>query len=151
MAASEENVQGPYRGGEGANGSKGRIRLGRGARTTGKGGEHGKQGCLNGRPTVKFTVRTSARVCVYPADAILPADGFLPSADAGPRGPTPTGTGRERADGDVRRESARTRVHADTWPHPYGHEFRGGRFFRISYIKGGALPLFPHFQPIPVE
>jgi hypothetical protein len=32
------------------------------------------QGCLNGRPKVKFTVRTSAQVRIYPAD------GFLPSA-----------------------------------------------------------------------
>jgi hypothetical protein len=37
---------------------------------------HDKQGCLNRRPTVKFTVRTTARVRVYPADAILPANGF---------------------------------------------------------------------------
>jgi hypothetical protein len=32
-----------------------------------------EQGYQNGRPTVKFTVRTSARIRVYPADA---ADGF---------------------------------------------------------------------------
>jgi hypothetical protein len=31
---------------------------------------------------MKITVQTSARVRIYPADAILPADGFLPSADA---------------------------------------------------------------------
>jgi hypothetical protein len=36
--------------------------------------EAARQGCHNGRPTVKITVRTSARV--YPADAVLPADGF---------------------------------------------------------------------------
>jgi hypothetical protein len=35
------------------------------------------QGCLNGRPTVKITVRTSTRVRVYPADR------FLPSGNAG--------------------------------------------------------------------
>jgi hypothetical protein len=29
---------------------------------------------------VKFTIRTSARVRVYPADAFLRVDGFLPSA-----------------------------------------------------------------------
>jgi hypothetical protein len=29
------------------------------------------QGCHNGRPTVKITVRTSARVRVYPADALM--------------------------------------------------------------------------------
>jgi hypothetical protein len=40
------------------------------------------QGCHNGRPTVKITVRTSACVRDYPVDAVLPADGFLPSADA---------------------------------------------------------------------
>jgi hypothetical protein len=74
-----------------------------------------RQGCLNGRPTVKITdrtstdvVRTSTRIRVYPADTILPADGFLPSADAekiasarmrqriragaGPRRPAPTRT-----------------------------------------------------------
>jgi hypothetical protein len=33
----------------------------------------------NYRPDV---IRTSARVRVYPADAVLPADKFLPSADA---------------------------------------------------------------------
>jgi hypothetical protein len=37
------------------------------------------QGCQNGRPMVKFTVLTSARVHVYPADAFLPANRFLPS------------------------------------------------------------------------
>jgi hypothetical protein len=40
------------------------------------------QGCHNGRPTVKITVQTSARVHIYPADAVLLADGFLPSVDA---------------------------------------------------------------------
>jgi hypothetical protein len=40
------------------------------------------QGCHNGHPTVKSTVRTSTCVRVYPADAVLPADGFLLSADA---------------------------------------------------------------------
>jgi hypothetical protein len=39
-----------------------------------------EQECLNGRPTVKFIVRTSARVRDYLADAFLPVDGFLPSA-----------------------------------------------------------------------
>jgi hypothetical protein len=34
---------------------------------------------LNGRPMVEFTVRTSARVHVYPADSFLLADRFLPS------------------------------------------------------------------------
>jgi hypothetical protein len=38
------------------------------------------QGCLNRHPTVKFTVQTSARVRVYPADAFLPVNGFLSSA-----------------------------------------------------------------------
>jgi hypothetical protein len=40
------------------------------------------QGCHNGRFWMKITVRTSGRVRIYPADAILPTDGFLPSADA---------------------------------------------------------------------
>jgi hypothetical protein len=40
------------------------------------------QGCHNGRPTVKITVRTSAHVRVYPADAVLAVDGFLLSDDA---------------------------------------------------------------------
>jgi hypothetical protein len=35
------------------------------------------QGCLNGCSTVKFTVRTSTHVCVYPADTFLSADRFL--------------------------------------------------------------------------
>jgi hypothetical protein len=33
------------------------------------------QGCLNGRPTVKFIVRTSARVRVYPATRFYPRTG----------------------------------------------------------------------------
>jgi hypothetical protein len=43
---------------------------------------HWVQGCHNGRFWMKITIRTSARVRIYPADAVLPADGFLPSADA---------------------------------------------------------------------
>jgi hypothetical protein len=42
------------------------------------------QGCLNGCPTVKITVRmsadvirTSTRVRIYPEDAVLPTDGFF--------------------------------------------------------------------------
>jgi hypothetical protein len=31
------------------------------------------QGCLNGRPTVKFTVKTSVRIRDYPVNAILPS------------------------------------------------------------------------------
>jgi hypothetical protein len=34
---------------------------------------------------MKITVRTSARIRIYPADAVLPTDGFLPSADASAR------------------------------------------------------------------
>jgi hypothetical protein len=41
-----------------------------------------QQGCHNGRFWMKITVRTSACVRIYPADVVLPADGFLPSADA---------------------------------------------------------------------
>jgi hypothetical protein len=41
---------------------------------------HSTQGCQNGHPTVKFTIQTSARVRIYPINAFLPADGFLPSA-----------------------------------------------------------------------
>jgi hypothetical protein len=48
-----------------------------------------EQGCHNGRFWRKITVRTcvdvvrtSARVRVYLADAVLPADGFLLSDDA---------------------------------------------------------------------
>jgi hypothetical protein len=56
------------------------------------------------------------------------------------------------------RASARTRVDtrrvamgprglvaASAWP------WRGGRKIRVLPIKGGALPLFPYFQPSPVE
>jgi hypothetical protein len=39
------------------------------------------QGCHKGRFWRKITVWTSARVRIYPADVVLPADGFLPSAD----------------------------------------------------------------------
>jgi hypothetical protein len=52
-----------------------------------------RQGCHNGRPTVKITVRTSARVRIYPTDAVLPADGFLLSArmHSFPSSPLPCG------------------------------------------------------------
>jgi hypothetical protein len=40
------------------------------------------QGCHKGRFWRKITIQTSARIRVYPADAVFPADGFLPSADA---------------------------------------------------------------------
>lgn len=40
------------------------------------------QRCLNERPMVKFIVRTSAYVRVYPADVVLSTDRFLPSAPA---------------------------------------------------------------------
>jgi hypothetical protein len=40
------------------------------------------QDCHNGRFWVKMTVRTSADVRVYSADAVLPADRFLPFTDA---------------------------------------------------------------------
>jgi hypothetical protein len=80
---------------------------------------------------MKITIRTSARVLVYPADAVLTADRFLPSADA------------------VKTASART--HVDTRRAATGPRGHGGPEFRISPIKEGALPLFPHFQPNPVE
>jgi hypothetical protein len=38
------------------------------------------QGCLNGCPSVKFIIWTSAHVRNYPADAFLPMAWFLPSA-----------------------------------------------------------------------
>jgi hypothetical protein len=90
---------------------------------------------------VKITVRTSARVHAYPTDTVLPADGFLPSADA-----VKTTSARMRQ--CVRADVGRLRV--CTSAHPCGHNFRGGQI-RVLLIKGGALPLFPHFQPIPVE
>jgi hypothetical protein len=71
------------------------------------------QGCHKGRFSRKITVRTSAdvvrtsaRIRVYPADAVLPADGFLSFADA------------------VKTASTRTQpsVRADTHLHPRGHE-----------------------------
>jgi hypothetical protein len=66
------------------------------------------QGCHNGRFWVKMTVRTSARVRVYPAD------GFLPSADV-----VKTVSARTRkyvcADVGVR-ASARARVPTDVGP-----------------------------------
>jgi hypothetical protein len=34
------------------------------------------QGCHNGSFRMKITVWTSARVRIYPVDAVLPADGF---------------------------------------------------------------------------
>jgi hypothetical protein len=40
---------------------------------------------------------------------------------------------------------------ADAVKRPCGHGFRGGHNFRVLRIKRGALPLFPHFQPILVE
>jgi hypothetical protein len=48
-----------------------------GARQRAKRGKTGwRQGCLNGRPMVKFTVWTSAHVRFYLADVFLPVDGF---------------------------------------------------------------------------
>jgi hypothetical protein len=69
---------------------------------------------------MKITVRTSARVRVYPADAILPADGFLPSADA-------------RTCKRVRADVARTRV--DTR--------RGATGPRRRAVMGGQSLGFP--------
>jgi hypothetical protein len=74
----------------------------------------------NYRPDVLFVrtsadvVRTSARVRVYPADAILPADGFLPSADARVH---PRGHERVRADACVR-PRGHERVRADATMRP---------------------------------
>jgi hypothetical protein len=88
------------------------------------------QGCHNRHFWMKITVRTSARVRVYPAD------GFLPSANV------------------VKTASAPTQVPAGAGPRgpvtalPLG---QGGAEFRVFPIKEGALPLFPHFQPNPVE
>jgi hypothetical protein len=66
------------------------------------------QGCHKGRFWMKITIRTSARVCVYSADAVLPADGFLPSADAGPR---TRGRADARGHASCGHRSVRTHVH----------------------------------------
>jgi hypothetical protein len=91
------------------------------------------QGCHNGRFWMKITVRTStdvvwtsARIRVYSANAVLPADGFLPSANAvktRPLGRGPTWTcaradvawmrGRVRADAGPR-DRASTQTCVDT-------------------------------------
>jgi hypothetical protein len=83
------------------------------------------QGCLNGRPKVNFScldvrfvrtavniVRTSAHVRVYPVDAVLPADGILPSVPtiktASARARVPTGPGPHRpAPGRTRKDIRR--------------------------------------------
>jgi hypothetical protein len=95
-------------------------------------------------------VRTSARVRVYPADAVLPEDGFLPSVDAGPRrrgrgsprawtrvDPCPHGgtdVGPREHGSAQTRDRAWTRVaqlwaRADARPRSCNH--RRGRYFRI--------------------
>jgi hypothetical protein len=110
----------------------------------------------NYRSDVLF-VWTSARVRVYPVDAVLPADGFLPSTNAvktasartwGVRvsAPRPRGHGSARTRG---RASART--HVDTRRAATGPRGRGAAFsrtrghgvaeFRVSPIKEGALLL----------
>jgi hypothetical protein len=57
----EENLRGAYGGGEGANGTEGRVRQGRGARTVQKGarmalegGTHGCKGGTQGRARVRI-------------------------------------------------------------------------------------------------
>jgi hypothetical protein len=75
----------------------------------------GNQGCLNGRPMVKITVRTR----VYPADAVLP------SADAAVRPRGRPSFARPRGCG-----SPRARVRTDVLGHAVrGHSFRGDKFF----------------------
>jgi hypothetical protein len=76
------------------------------------------QRCLNGRPTVKFTVWTSARVRVYPTDTVLLTDRFLPSADALVR-PCGRGSTWTRACANVARTRVDTR-HADSGPRRRG-------------------------------
>jgi hypothetical protein len=94
----------------------------------------------NYRPDVRF-VRMSTYIRIYPTDAVLPANGILPS------GMHPHGRGASVRTHAAMRPSRVT----DAGPRPRGRGFREGRVFRILHIKGGALPLFPHFQPIPVE
>jgi hypothetical protein len=75
-----------------------------------------------------ITVRTSARVPIYPADVVLSADGFLPSvptvktAGTGLHGPKSTWI---RDCADVARTHKDTR-RVDAVKHSWGRGFRGG-------------------------
>jgi hypothetical protein len=73
---------------------------------------------------MKMYVRTSARVRIYPRMRKKPR----------PRERAWTRVARSRARADARSRG--------------GGQILG---FRVSTIKGGALPLFPHFQPSLVE
>jgi hypothetical protein len=115
------------------------------------------QGCLNGRPMVKFTVRTSARVRVYPADEFLPSAPTLNTtsvrmrqqihAGAGPRG---SKSAWIRRCADV---SARARVPADAQGHAscghwsaetlgrvHGDAALGGGRYGFAYKRESSPP-----------
>jgi hypothetical protein len=131
-------------------------------------------GCPNGRPTVKITVRTSADVIRtsarghgFTCGQVFTVHGRSKNrvpVGVGPHGLAPVRTWRGCADASARmphvrtdagpggRGSAQTRDCADAHRHASrGRGFRGGPEIRALHIKGGALPLFPHFQPIPIE
>jgi hypothetical protein len=104
-------------------------------------------GCHKGRIWRKITVRTSARVRVYPADAVLPTDGFLPSADAvkiasARTHSRPHGHERVRVDAPM---SARTLgcIRADAAQRPRGH----GRLRRRISLPSPLLSLPPLCYP----
>jgi hypothetical protein len=88
------------------------------------------QGCHKGRFWRKITIQTSARIRVYPADAVFPADGFLPSADA------------------VKTASAQPLkcVRADAAQRPRGH----GRPVRAHVSPSLPSPPLPPLPPSPL-
>jgi hypothetical protein len=121
-------------------------------------------------------VRTFACVRVYPADGFLPSADAVKTAsararvpvDVDPQGPADVVRTCGRVRASTRRGSVRTRGNADvartrvdtrcTAMGPRGRgaasartHGHGGAEVRVSPIKDGARPLFPHFQPNPVE
>jgi hypothetical protein len=76
----------------------------------------------------------------------------LPCGRGFTRGRVFTVRGRGSASTRTPRPRVRMDMHrANAGPCPRERGCKGAETFRVSTIKGGALPLFPHFQPIPVE
>jgi hypothetical protein len=94
----------------------------------------------NYRSDVRF-IRTCTHIHVYPADEFFPIRGRIKN--------------RVHADALVRpRRPMAVRTRVDTRRVANGskeHAFRGAELLGFRTIKRGALPLFPHFQPIPVK
>jgi hypothetical protein len=96
---------------------------------------------------VKFTVRMSTRIRIYPADAVLPTNGFLPfvrmrqrvRAGVGPRGPASAHGHASRGKWSTR---TRGRISVDAIKRPWEREFREGKNYGCVYKRGSSAP-FP--------